>query len=105
MCTPPVECNGIVQPAGVPIWVMWQLRRDTSHVSVGLEYPRGGPLKMNRQHPQGQSCGSDMTNLQTGPCHIADMGNYLAGRENCFQQSDRLAGHEGEGLHLHSVSL
>ena len=29
----------------------------------------------------------------------------LAGRENCFQQSDRLAGHVGEGLRPHSVCL
>ena len=31
-------------------------------------------------------------------------GECLAGRENCFQQSDKFAGHVGE-VHLHSVGL
>ena len=47
--TPPnVEYVANVQPAGVPIWVMWQLGRDTSHVPAGLEYPRVGSLKYPR---------------------------------------------------------
>ena len=29
----------------------------------------------------------------------------LAGKENCFQQSDKFAGHVLEGLHLHSVGM
>ena len=38
----PVQiCIAIVQPVGVPVQVMWQLRRDTSHVPSGLEYPTG----------------------------------------------------------------
>ena len=32
-----VECH----PASVPVQVMWQLGRDTSHVPAGLQYPRG----------------------------------------------------------------
>ena len=40
----------------------------------------------------------DMTSLQAGPCHIAGTGHCLAGRENCFQRFNRLAGHAGEGL-------
>ena len=71
---------------------MWQLGRDTSHVPVGLEYPRGGQLEMDRD-PEGQARGYDMTSLQTVPCHIAGMVHCLTGRENCFQRSDRLAGH------------
>ena len=45
----------------------------------------------------------DMTSLQRVPCHIAGIGHCPAGRENGFQQSDRLTGHAGEGLHPHSV--
>ena len=67
-----MECVAIVQPAGVPIQVMWQLGRDTSHVPVGLKYPRGGQLEMARD-PEGQARGYDMTSLQTVPCHIAGM--------------------------------
>ena len=48
-----LECVAIVQPAGVSIQVMWQLSRDISHVPVGLEYPRGGQLEMDRD-PEGQ---------------------------------------------------
>ena len=36
-----VKCVAIVQSAGVPVQVMWQLERDTSHVPAGLEHPRG----------------------------------------------------------------
>ena len=46
-----------------------------------------------------------MISLQTVTWHIAGMMALLAGRENCFQQSDKFAGHVGEGLHLHSVGL
>ena len=35
------------QPAGLPIQVMWQLGRDTSHGSAGLEYPRGGGMVLD----------------------------------------------------------
>ena len=49
--------------------------------------------------------GYDMINFQTVPYHIAGVSHCLAGRENCFQQSDRWAGHVGEGLHPHSVCL
>ena len=33
------------------------------------------------------------------------MGSGIGGRENCFQQSERSAGHFGEGLHQHSMGL
>ena len=46
-----------------------------------------------------------MTSLHTVLCHIAGMGHCLTGRENCFQQSDRLAGLVGEELHPHSIGL
>ena len=62
-----------VQPGGVPIWVMLQLARDTSHVPKGLEYPRGGRLERD-QDPEGRSREYEMTSFQTVPCHIAGMG-------------------------------
>ena len=78
---PPVECIAIVKPAGVPIWILWQLGRDdASHVPASLNYPRGGRLEMDRDQ-EGQSRGYDMTSLHTVPCHISDMGRGLAGRE------------------------
>ena len=51
-----MECLAIVQPAGVPIPIMWQLGRDTSHVPTSLDCPRGGRLEMD-QDPEGQSRG------------------------------------------------
>ena len=36
-----VECVAIVHQADIPVWVLWQLGRDASHVSEDLEYPRG----------------------------------------------------------------
>ena len=30
---------------------------------------------------------------------------FLTGSENCFQHSDKLARHVGEGLHPHSIGL
>ena len=75
---------------------MWQ-----HHVPAGLEYPRGGRSEMDLD-PEGQSRGYD---LQTVPFHIAGSWSCLTGRENCFQQSDRLAGHVGEGLHPHCLGL
>ena len=51
-----MECFAIVQPVGVPIRVMWQLGKDTSHVPAGLVCPRGGRLEMD-QDPEGQSRG------------------------------------------------
>ena len=55
MCTHlPAGCVAIVLPAGVLILVMWQLKRDTSHVPAGLEYHRGGRLD-NDWDPEGQS--------------------------------------------------
>ena len=74
------------------------------HVSTRLVYPRGGRMEMDRD-PEGQSRGYDMTSLQTVPYHIAGMLAFFAGRENCFQQSDKFAGRVGEGLHLHTVGL
>ena len=52
--TLPAECVAIVLPVGVPIRVMLQLGRDTSHVPSGLEYPRGGRLDIDWD-PEGQS--------------------------------------------------
>ena len=89
---PPVECAAIVKPAGVPILVMWQLGRDTSHVPDGLDYPRGGWLEMDRD-PEVQSRGYYMTSLQAVPCHNAGMVALSCWKRNCFQQLNKLAGH------------
>ena len=35
-------------PAGVTVQVMWQLRRDTNHVPVYLEYSRGVRLGIDK---------------------------------------------------------
>ena len=79
---------------------MWQLGMDTSHVPAGHEYPRGCRLEMGWE---GQSNGYGMTSLHTVPCNIAGMGHCPTGRENSFQQSNRLAGLVSEGLHPHTV--
>ena len=42
------------------------------HVSVGLEYPRGGLSEIDCD-PEGQSRGYDMTSFKTMYCHIAGM--------------------------------
>ena len=61
MCTHiPAECIAIVLPAGVPIRVMWQLGRYTSHIPAGLEYPRSGQLDIDWV-PEGQSRVYDLT--------------------------------------------
>ena len=71
------------------------------HVSAGLEYLRGGRSEIDRD-PEGKSSGYDMTGLQTVPV----WWNCLATRENCFQQTDKFAGHVDEGLNLrHRVCL
>ena len=82
---------------------MWQLGGDTSPVPAGLEYPRGGGLGMS-QYLDGQSsvlispaCKQFLAILQV-------WGNCLA-RRDFFEQSERLAGHAGEGLHPHSIGL
>ena len=76
-----MECVTIVQPAGVTIWMMWQLGRDTSNVPVGVEYLRDSQLEMDGD-PEGQSSGYDMTSMQIVPCHIAGMGAlYLWSRK------------------------
>ena len=64
---PPVECVGIVQPAGVQIRVMWQLGRDKRHVPAGVEYPKGGLLEIDPVK------GVWYDQLQTVPCHVAGM--------------------------------
>ena len=74
------------------------------HVSVVLEYPRAGRSEMDRS-PEGQSRGHKMTSLQTVPWHIAGMLALSCWKKKCFQQSDKFAGHVGEGLHLHNVGL
>ena len=74
------------------------------HVSASLEYPRGGRSEMG-QDREGQVRGYDMTSLQLFLVILQVCWHCLAGREYCFQQSEKFAGHVGEGLHLHCVGL
>ena len=46
-----------------------------------------------------------MTSLQTVPCHSAGILALSWRKIKCFQQSDKFAGHVGEGLHQLSVGL
>ena len=70
------------------------------HVSIGLEYPKGGRSEIYRD-PEGQSRVYDMTSLQTVPCYIAGMVAL-----SCWnKKSDKFTGQVDEGLHLHSVGL
>ena len=57
------------------------------------------------QDPEGQSWAYGMTSLQTFLAILQVWGHCLTGRENCFQQSDRLAGHVCEGLNPNRVGL
>ena len=74
-----MECVAIVQPAGVPIPVMWQLERDTKSSPAGFDYPRGGRLKMD-QDPEGQSSGYDTQFFAI----LQVLGHCLTWRENYF---------------------
>ena len=60
-----------------------------------MEYLRDGQLEMDGD-PEGQSSGYDMTTCKQFLNILQVWGHCLTGRENCFQQSDRLAGHMGE---------
>ena len=79
---------------------MLQLGRDTSHVPTGLDYPRGGRLERD----QGLEGRSDQLAKQSLAI-LQVWGHCLTGRESCFKQSDRLAGHVGEGFHPNSDGL
>ena len=72
------------------------------HVSVSQGWPIGDGLGPGRPVK-----GYDKTSLQTVHCPIVQViyWHYLDRRENCFQQSDKCAGHVNEGLHLYSVGL
>ena len=73
------------------------------HVSASLEYPRGGRYD-KYWDTEGQSRGYEKNSLQTVPCHSAGILALSWWKRKGFQQSD-FAGHEDEGLHLHSVGL
>ena len=80
----PVECIAIVQQAGVPVKVMWQLGRDTSHVPACLEYSRAVRLEID----QGIWVASlvrwhNLTNTSLSYCRHG-VGRCLARSENCF---------------------
>ena len=57
---------------------------------------------------EGQSRGGGggaITSLQTVPWHIAGMLALFCWKRYFSKQSDKYAGHVGEGLHLHSIGM
>ena len=71
----PCERHTFVQAAGVPIPVMWQLGRDTSHVPACLEYSRGGRLEMHYK-----KIGYNINVLQQTACLVVNpitVGNFV----------------------------
>ena len=74
------------------------------NASAGLAYPKGGQSEMNRNQ-EGQSSGYYMTSLLIVPCHIVGMLALSFWKRKLFRQSDKFAGHVGEGLHLHSIGM
>ena len=74
------------------------------HIYADVEYPRGGRSEMD-QDSKALSRGYDTTSLQTVPCHTTGMLALSCWKKKCFQQSDKFAGHVGEGLLLHSFGL
>ena len=74
------------------------------HVPTSPDYPRGGRSVMDWE------LGGWSRGLIWPACKqflaILYVGWYcLAGKENCFKQSDRLARHVCEGLNPYSVGL
>ena len=97
-----MEYIAIVQPASVKIRGNVAAGKGYEHVSAYLEYPRGGRSEIDRD-PGGQSRGMTRPVCKQFLAILQVCWHCLAGRENCFQQSKKFAGHVGEGLHLHSV--
>ena len=74
------------------------------HVPTSPNYPRGGRSEIDRD------LGGWSRGLAKPACKqfLAILQVYwhcLAGRENGFKNTDRLAGHVGEDLHPQSVCL
>ena len=69
------------------------------HVSADLEYPRVADRRWIGTWKASQGVLVWLLAILQVCWHC------LAGRENCFQQSDKFAGHVGEGLLLHSIGL
>ena len=93
-------------PDSVPVRIMWQLEWDTSRIPAGLEYFRGVRMGID----QGVwfvslECWHDELANSSLPYCRYGVGYCLAGRQNCFEQSDRSAGHTDVGLHPHGNGL
>ena len=93
----------IVQLASVPIREMWRLGRVRSCTNQS-RLSKGWSI-IDRLEPGRLVKGYDMISWQQFLTILQVCWNCLAGRENCFQQSDRLVGHVCEGLHPDSVGL
>ena len=55
--------------------------------------------------PEGQSRGDDWPACKQFLAILQLCWHWLAERVNCFQLSDKIIAHVGEGLYLHSVGL
>ena len=75
-----------------------------NHVSASQENPRGGQSEIDWDL-KGQSRGITWPACKQSLAILQVCWYCLAGREKCFLQCDKFAGHVGEGLHLHSVGL
>ena len=73
------------------------------YVPTSPNYPRGGRSEMD-QDPEGQSRGMAWPTFKQSLAILQVWRHCLLGRENCFKQSDKLAGHVDEGVH-HYVGL
>ena len=74
------------------------------HVSASLEYVSDSKSEMDWDL-EGLLRGMTLPVCKQFLVILQVYWHCLAGRENCFQQSDIFAGHVGEGLHLHCVGL
>ena len=75
-----------------------------AHEPTSSNYPRGGRSEMD-QDPEGQSRGMARPTFKQFLVLLQVCQHCLPGRENCFKQSDKLAGHVNEGVHPHNVGL
>ena len=74
------------------------------HVPTSPNYPRGGRSEMDRDLG-GWSRGLTKPACKQFLAILQVYWHCLAGRENVFKQTDRLARHMCDGFHPHSVGL
>ena len=81
MRIPPCGMPGHCPTASVPVRVIWQLERDTSHIPAVLEYPRVSPLGIDQGiWIASQECSHDWFAKSSLPYCRYGVGHCLAGR-------------------------